>query len=132
MPRVSTPTPRLSNAGPIPVETAQLMSRRMTTSTVDPLLDIPGRSVAQNSCAQRATVVPPARRTLGLAPLYLIAVISFGALAATVGFSAADLPSPSTPTLAIDQISTTEPVAPVASETPVVLRGQLPLKAKPL
>src|SRR5438874_13783444 len=68
----------------------------MTTSTVDPLLDIPGRSVAQNSCAQKPTVVPPARRTMGLAPLYLIAVISFGALAATVGFSAADLPSPST------------------------------------
>ena len=102
----------------------------MTTSTVDPLLDIPGRSVAQNSCAPRATVVPPARRTMGLTPLYLIAVISFGALAATVGFSAADLPSPSTPTLAIGQISTTEPIAPVASETPVVLRGQSPLKAK--
>src|SRR5947208_16067120 len=95
----------------------------MTTSTVDPLLDIPGRSVAQNSCAQKRTVVPPARRTMGLAPLYLIAVISLGALAATVGFSAADLPSPSTPTLAIGQISTIEPVAPVPSETPQASRG---------
>jgi hypothetical protein len=104
----------------------------MTTSTVDPLLDIPGRSVAQNSCAQKPTVVPPARWTMGLAPLYLIAAISFGALAATVGFSAADLPSPSTPTLAIGQTSTTEPVAPVASETPVVLRGQSPLNPKRL
>ena len=102
----------------------------MTTSTVDPLLDIPGRSVAQNSCAPKPTVVPRARRTMGLAPLYLIAVISFGALAATVGFSAADLPS--TPTLAIGQFSTIGPVAPVASETPVVLRGQSPLKAKRL
>jgi hypothetical protein len=69
---------------------------------------------------------------MGLAPLYLIAVISFGALAATVGFSAADLPSPSTPTVAIGQISTTEPVARVASETPVVLRGQSPLNPKRL
>ena len=31
----------------------------MTTSTVDPLLDIPGRSIAQNSCAQKATAGPP-------------------------------------------------------------------------
>ena len=29
------------------------------TTRVDPLLDIPGRSVAQNSCAQKATVVQP-------------------------------------------------------------------------
>jgi hypothetical protein len=104
----------------------------MTTSTVDPLLDIRGRSVTQNRRAQKPIVVPPARRTMGLAPLYLIAVISLGALAGTVGFSAADLPSPSTPTLAIGQISTTEPVAPVASETPVVLRGQSPLNPKRL
>jgi hypothetical protein len=101
----------------------------MTPSTFDELLDIPGRSIAQNRSTQKAIVVP-VRRAVRAPPLWFIAAISLGALAATIGFSAAERASPTSAEPSIGQLSTVDPVAAVASETPLVLRGQPPLKAK--
>ena len=105
----------------------------MTPSTVDQLLDIPGRSVGLNSSKPEMLNALPVRRSSGPIDFWIVALISAVALAAAVGlFGATDLPSAaraSVPTTAtttppLNQTSMTEPVVWPASEPPVVLRGQ--------
>jgi hypothetical protein len=103
----------------------------MTPSTVDELLDIPGRSVARNSSDQGQACPLPVRRLIGPAPLLFVTAISLGALAAAVGLSgAADLPSSASATPALNQTSMLEPVKPGASEPPVILRGRPPARTR--
>jgi hypothetical protein len=100
---------------------------------VDPLLDIPGRSAASNGSGIAKPAALPVRRLLGPVSFWLVTAISLGALAAAVGLSGlADLPSAARATPPVTQSSTTSVVVPVASEPPVVLRGQTPPKAKRL
>ena len=105
----------------------------MTPSTVDQLLDIPGRSVGMNSSKPEMLNALPVRRSFGPIDFWIVTVISGVALAAAVGLSgAADLPSTAsasvpitaTTTSPLNQTSITEPVVSTASERPVVLRGQ--------
>ena len=104
----------------------------MTPSTVDQLLDIPGRSVGLNSSKPEMLNALPVRRSSGPIDFWIVTVISAVALAAAVGLSGAtDLPSAAsagvpitvTTTSPLNQTSMTEPVVSLASEPPVVLRG---------
>ena len=105
----------------------------MTPSTVDQLLDIPGRSVALNSSKPEKLKALPVRRSFRSIDFWIVTVISAVALAAAVGLSGAtDLPSTAsgsipTKTTAgspLNRTSVTEALLPPASEPPVVLRGQ--------
>ena len=97
----------------------------MTPSTVDQLLDIPGRSVALNSSKPEMLNALPVRRSSGPIDFWIVALISAVALAAAVGlFGAADLPSAAsagvpitvTTTSPLNQTSMTEALIPPASE----------------
>lgn len=98
---------------------------------VDPLLDIPGRTVATNgSGIANAPAAFPVRRLIGPARFWFLTAISLGALAAAVELSGlADLPSTARATPPEAQSSINSAVMPLASEPPVVLRGQAPPKA---
>ena len=97
----------------------------MTPSTVDQLLDIPGRSVALNSSKPEKLNAPPVRRSFGSIDFWIVTVISAMALAAAVGLSGAtDLPgtasasvsATATTTSPLNQTSMTEALIPPASE----------------
>ena len=98
---------------------------------VDPLLDIPGRSSASDgSGIPKPAAALLVRRLIGPAPFWFVTAISLGALAAAVDLSGlADRPSAARAIRPLTQSSITPALVPLASEPPVVLRGQAPPKA---
>ena len=98
---------------------------------VDPLLEIPDRSAASNGCGITRPTALPVRRLIDPASFWFVTAISLGAVSAAVALSGlADLPSAARATPPVTQSSIAYAVVPVASEPPVVLRGQAPPKAK--